>query len=681
MRQIILLLLAGSLSIYPQYIAVLYNGTGASVQDKIMAITLAGIVNRDSARLYLLNVYETWSYTKTDEQWRDIYRTRGGVVFDSVQSIVSLLNKFRGFINGGISYDPTRYFSNFSGQNFPWQAEYAALIGSLTNRLPVPAASAPALSLQLNDSVLVTDSFDGDSAIWVTGRLEKPTHSWNQSGLTEEQRYLKLLDWGIVNLLPRCNTTGFYIREITDFTVSKKFFQVNLAGTDDLDLNSMPVARAEILERILTFMHLKNSNAIFHIYGWIRPEPMTQWFAHFGSSFHETLLGNLSWHSSFPSDGTAYQLVSKVNPDTVTLENKYYLLFITSEGDASNWVFGFQAGAWLSQQRGAVPLGWGWNFHLLDLCPFVAKYYYETSTNNDGFVCVTSPLGYAFPDLWGNEVWQGAIDSTKRLMNRFDVREVYGYKHYAGSGTMVYRGKTINNSFNFQKYGQFQSAINATLTMLFDPQLPSQIPNTSYGALLFNHVNDGSFYGNASDLNAMTNRILNALSGKQKPYFLLAGYQRIRQDDFSGRTDPGSSDISLPRLAQVVSNLKNDPALGNSIEVVTPQMFSVLMRKKLGLPVTVETEKIATNDFILHQNFPNPFNPITSIDFVAPENGNIELAVYDILGNKIMTLFNGFVMEGKKTVKVDLSQYPTGVYFYRLTSNAGVSTRKMLYIR
>ena len=101
-------------------------------------------------------------------------------------------------------------------------------------------------------------------------------------------------------LLPRCNPHGFDIREITDFAVQRRFFQVNLAGTGDLDLSSMPAARADILERILEFMQGENPINVFHIYGWIRPEPMTQWFACFGVSFRETLLGNLSWHSSFP---------------------------------------------------------------------------------------------------------------------------------------------------------------------------------------------------------------------------------------------------------------------------------------------------------------------------------------------------------------------------------------------
>jgi hypothetical protein len=54
------------------YYATLFNGSGATVYDRLLALTLAGIVNRDSARLYLVDVYETWSFNQTDEMWRDI---------------------------------------------------------------------------------------------------------------------------------------------------------------------------------------------------------------------------------------------------------------------------------------------------------------------------------------------------------------------------------------------------------------------------------------------------------------------------------------------------------------------------------------------------------------------------------------------------------------------------------
>ena len=378
-------------------------------------------------------------------------------------------------------------------------------------------------------------------------------------------------------------------------------FQVNLAGTNDLDLNSMPTARADILENVLNFIHSENPTSIFHIYGWIRPEPMTQWFAQFGSSFHETLLGNLSWHSSFPVSNIPLAPPSLVDKDTVQVRDRYYLIFIGTEGDASNWNFGFQSGAWLSAQRGIVPVNWGWNLHLLNECPFVAQYYFQTATVNDGFMSVTSPLGYAYPDLWGNDVWNSAVTDSRNLMDHFSVDKIYGYKHYAGSGTMVYRGKTINNSFNFTKYGQFQAAIQSPLTMIFDPLLPSQTPNNNYGALIFNHVNDGTFYGNVSNLSTAAANIVNLIKNKPRPKFLLAGYQRLRQDDFANRTDPSSVDLSIPRLKQLADLIKADSSVGAYVDVVTVEYFSALMRKHLGLTKVDERNYLLQMIFISHR--------------------------------------------------------------------------------
>ena len=54
------------------------------------------------------------------------------------------------------------------------------------------------------------------------------------------------------------------------------------------------------------------------------------------------------------------------------------------------------------------------------------------------------------------------------------------------------------------------------------------------------------------------------------PAFLLAAYQRFRQDDFASRPSPGSSDISLPRLRDVVDRIRADTLIGPRVEVVTP---------------------------------------------------------------------------------------------------------------
>ncbi|MGE5411037.1 MAG: T9SS type A sorting domain-containing protein [Clostridiales bacterium] len=663
------------------YNAVLFNGTSSLPWEKLVVKTLAGIVNRDSSRLYLMNVYETWSYSKTDESWADIYRTKGEVKFDTAKSVSALIDRFRSFLKGAISYDPNQYFSNFTGQSFQWQAEVAAMLGGLTDRLPLTKTQASAFNLQLNDSVLVDDSFDGDKPVYVTGRLEDAVHLWNTISFTDEQKYLSILDWGIKFLLPRCNPSKFYIREFTDYSVQKKMFQVNLGGTGDLKFETLSDKRADIIERILIYLHSKNPTNIFHIYGWMRPEPLIQWFAFYGASFHETLLANLSWHSSFPVEQKQYKRASIVNADTLKLSEKYYLLFIGTEGDAANWNFGLQSGAWLSSERGKVPIGWGWNLELMNECPFVARYYFDSATPNDGFISVTSPLGYTYPDLWGNDVWQKAVDSSHYLMNKFNVFNIYAYKHYAnGEFTYDYRGKAIDNSFNFTRLGQFQKEIGADITFTFDPKLQTQSAYTNYGALIFNHVDDGTFYGDVSNLPAAANRILATLKTKTKPFFMLAGYQRLRQDDMITRTDPELADITIGRLKQMTDLIKEDPSVGKDVEIVTPEVFSALLRKKLGI-VNVDKEGSKPSGFILSQNYPNPFNPSTVIEFFVPFRTNVKLTVYDILGKEIKTLLEKQESAGKHSVRFNAADIPAGVYVYRLIAGSYTESKKMLVVK
>lgn len=660
---------------------VLFNGTNATGPERLLAMSLAGIVNRDSARLYLLNVYETWSYTQTDERWRDLYRERGGVVFDSIASVADLVDRFRSFVQGGISYDANRLYGNFSGQSFRWQGEYACLIGGLTDRLPVTAAMANTYALALDDSVLVEDRYDGDAPVWVPGKLEYPLHIWNNGPLTEEQRYLTLMQWGVATLLPRCHPSKFYIREITDWAVKHRMFQVNIAGTSSLDLFSVSTAKVDILDSVLTFLYRKNLSTIFHIYGWMYPEPMTQWFAFFGASFHETLLGNLSWHSAFTVTPRSYPLPAHVLADTAIVRDKYYVLFVGSEGDAANWVFSFQSGAWFSPQRGTVPIGWGMNYHLLDECPFVAAYYYDTATPADGFMPVTSPLGYSYPDDFPAAARPGALSESAQLMTKYGVTDWYGYKHYAGTGSTAFRGVTIYNSFDFPAYGAFVRDAGATMSFIFDPQLPSQSPVTAYGSVLFSHTGDGSFYGDASDPNAYASRIVNLLKSTSRPRFLLGGYQRFRQDDYASRPAPASHDISVARLGQVVAAIKADPTIGPHVEVVTPQYFSVLLRKQLGLLDVDDERSPSIPTTVSLSAFPNPFNPRVTLSVALPVEGPTVVRIVDLLGRHVATLVDHTMAAGEHRIAWSADRHPSGVYVAIVESPAGRALHKLMLVK
>jgi photosystem II stability/assembly factor-like uncharacterized protein len=84
---------------------------------------------------------------------------------------------------------------------------------------------------------------------------------------------------------------------------------------------------------------------------------------------------------------------------------------------------------------------------------------------------------------------------------------------------------------------------------------------------------------------------------------------------------------------------------------------------------------------MLTPNFPNPFNPATTMEIVLPQPGDVTLAVYDVLGRVVATLVTGRREAGTTRVRWDAAGMPSGVYFARLTTPAATLCRKMLLLR
>jgi len=86
-------------------------------------------------------------------------------------------------------------------------------------------------------------------------------------------------------------------------------------------------------------------------------------------------------------------------------------------------------------------------------------------------------------------------------------------------------------------------------------------------------------------------------------------------------------------------------------------------------------------EFALAQNYPNPFNPTTTIEFSLPTAGPARLDVYNVLGQRVITLVDGRLEAGLHRMNLDASSIPSGVYFYRLSHASGSLSRKMILLR
>lgn len=98
-------------------------------------------------------------------------------------------------------------------------------------------------------------------------------------------------------------------------------------------------------------------------------------------------------------------------------------------------------------------------------------------------------------------------------------------------------------------------------------------------------------------------------------------------------------------------------------------------------PVSVDDDKIIADKFELKQNYPNPFNPSTRINYSVPSTSIVNLKVYDILGNEVAVLVNEEKQAGNYEMNFNASELTGGVYFYQLTTNSFVDTKKMILMK
>jgi len=94
-----------------------------------------------------------------------------------------------------------------------------------------------------------------------------------------------------------------------------------------------------------------------------------------------------------------------------------------------------------------------------------------------------------------------------------------------------------------------------------------------------------------------------------------------------------------------------------------------------------QISELVPSSYTLQQNFPNPFNPSTNIRYELPKSGFVKLVVFDALGREVETLVNEKQTAGTYEATFNASQYSSGIYFYRLTTDNFIETKKMILLK
>lgn len=165
--------------------------------------------------------------------------------------------------------------------------------------------------------------------------------------------------------------------------------------------------------------------------------------------------------------------------------------------------------------------------------------------------------------------------------------------------------------------------------------------------------------------------------------FIVGGYRSGYTQDYILRTN--SDGDSLWAMSVITADSTLCRSIRQTIDggyVLTGNVGSVIYLAKLEPEQTaIGDNNIAPGVFSINQNYPNPFNPSTTIRYSLPAQSDVRIEIYNILGQRLCTVFEGTRDAGERTVTWDASDFPSGIYFYRVQVGDYSKKKKMMLLK
>jgi len=134
--------------------------------------------------------------------------------------------------------------------------------------------------------------------------------------------------------------------------------------------------------------------------------------------------------------------------------------------------------------------------------------------------------------------------------------------------------------------------------------------------------------------------------------------------------------------ARVITKFEFTPDVTGTFEIAhTVHGFSGQLIVEDPIATGFEEDVVLAYSYFLFENYPNPFNPTTLIEYSIPKSDVVTLIVYNIVGQEVARLVNGVQKAGNHNIKWDASSVASGIYFYRLQAGDFVQTRKMVLLK
>jgi hypothetical protein len=221
--------------------------------------------------------------------------------------------------------------------------------------------------------------------------------------------------------------------------------------------------------------------------------------------------------------------------------------------------------------------------------------------------------------------------------------------------------------------------IKPTSTVDFDPQYDAPRPPRNPGSkyLEIYSTNTGGNYPAI-----LGSKYAKDYRGSDNPQWSFT-VESSDQETVTLQWDPNV----LKQLGANVRLALTDQSISKSIDMAVQASYSFDYNSPRIFTITSTITGVDNNtqnkptSYALGQNFPNPFNPSTQIEFSIPQSSHVTLKIYDVLGKEVASLVDGAMGVGTYTTTWNAQNSPSGVYFYRLTAGSYTMTRKLLLLR
>ena len=278
------------------------------------------------------------------------------------------------------------------------------------------------------------------------------------------------------------------------------------------------------------------------------------------------------------------------------------------------------------------------------------------------------PIGYYVPEDRYTIQLSSFTDSISRFSS-FSDSTVFSFQRYEAQQNQTDKIILETNGMSLLN-PDTQTKLSNFKTILIEDNEEKVFDILEYPS----EQNDSAFFGVTSFDHL---RLVNA--GPEKNYTLKLHYATtIGQMRFynSGVPIPANS------AEEIIPDWNN---LSQPVIVLVDLGIDGTIDDTLYLDNTVGVEDqgslLSPNSYNLAQNFPNPFNPTTTIQFSLPQVGDVTLKIYNVLGEEVKTLVNEYKGIGNHSVQFNANSLASGMYLYRLQAGSFVETKKMILIK